>query len=346
MRKIALLWICMVIGLMGYGQEGQFSQYFSTKVLLNPAFAGITPVTTLTTNYQTTAKSDDGTANEIFQASFIMPLKKTTHETYQVGGVAATFYKEKSGFSGIYQVDKFLLSAAYSMRLNAIKNNHLVFALQAGLVNRKIDGSNLQWGSQYNPYLGVDLNNPSEEISENLGIIPVVNMGLVFASFSSENVYFRDRSYMFGISLDNLNQPESGNFNGGEYKRPIMMKMNGFIEFKLKPRVSIHPSILILYQQGSYQINGGLYLSGLVSNVMSDVTLVLQAGIWYRVEDSVIGLMGMKVGKFRVSASMDFNTKGFNNHSSLGKLNNAFEIALGYEFSFDPKSVKVSNPLF
>ena len=60
--------------------------------------------------------------------------------------------------------------------LNLVKtNNHrMVFAMQAGLINRRVDQTKFKWGEQWNPITGYNASNP---ITENFAATSATTLG-------------------------------------------------------------------------------------------------------------------------------------------------------------------------
>ena len=110
--------------------------------------------------------------------------------------------------------------------------------------------------------------------------------------------------------------------------------------------MSLHPSLLGLYQDGSQQVNIGAYWSRLVSGNHSKTDLLIQLGAWYRINDSLIALTGMQVNQLKIGISYDFNSSVFNENVVVIQAQNAFEVSISYDFNAGNRLNKVLNPLF
>jgi len=203
--RIVVATILILLCVTVHGQEGQFSQYFASTSIMNPAFIGTVPTLSFNTNYRRTGNSESENFVELWQATISVPFERKRSKDYQVGGAGMTFFSERRGFKGIYQVQRAMLTGAYTLKLSRLSQQHLVFGLQAGVTQNRINGDNLTWGSQYNRFIGFDNSLPDEFVTMDPLYYPSVNFGVIYSYFDNEDIYVRDRSFLFAFSLDNLN---------------------------------------------------------------------------------------------------------------------------------------------
>lgn len=344
--RIYLIIILTVFTIPLLGQDGQFSQYFTTNNLINPAYSGIRPEMEFSSNYKRAGTKQDETFFELTQATFIYPLKTLTSQEHQIGGIGGTFFREKRGFNGIFTSQKFLLSGAYTVRLTQFTNSFLAFGIQGGVVQNKLSDDALKWGSQFNRFYGFDDTLPGETLSANNVLYPTINFGVVYTVFDNENIFVRDKSLIVGLSADNLNRPVTAKTEGGDIRKNILYKAFASIKLGLGPRFYIHPSILALSEANRYQFNMGFYLSTVVNSVRSSTSVLLQVGSWYRPGDSVILLGGLEIQRIKVGVSFDLNSEVFTENILFQQVNNSFEVSLAYTFATSNRVRKVSNPVF
>ncbi len=356
MRYIFVISLCQLM-LVASAQEGQFSQYFSTTSLLNPAFTGAIPNMTLNTNYKRAGNEQDKEYQELIQATFTYPFRKFTSKYNQVGGAGITFFKESRGAFSLYQSTKILLNGAYTMRLSRLSNQYLIFGLQGGIVQQRI-GQNLRWGSQFSRYLGIDFNADDSGfddslLGETIGaasvFYPIFNFGVIYTAFDNANFYIRDKTLTVGLSIDNLNRPKfaydaAGNIQSQKF---WLIKAFGAAKMELGPRWYIYPSSFIAYSQGNIQANAGTYFSTFVSSIRSNTAVMLQAGAWYRVGDSIIGMLGVQVENIKVGFSVDLNddTLAFQRADNQDAFP-TYEISLALNLNAKSPLGNVSSPIF
>ncbi len=343
MKKLLFIWI-LCLNHFVFAQDGQFSQYFTTTTLVNPAYAGIRPEMEFSTNYKKSGSLDNDNFFELAQATFIAPLKVTTSSTHQIGGVGATFFRERRGFQGIYTSQKVLLTGAYSIRLSQFIKNYVVFGLQAGIVQNRLSEEVLNWGSQFNRFYGYDDSLQGETIATGAFYYPTVNFGVLYTVFDNQNIYIRDKSLIVGFSAENLNKPRTG--DNSNTRKNILYKGFGSMKLRFAPRFYVHPSVLTLLDQSNLQFNVGCYLSTMVNSVRSRTSVLLQVGSWYRQGDSFIVLGGFQVQHFKVGASFDLNSESFSENVVFSRSNPSYEISLTYIITRSKNVRKVSNPIF
>lgn len=350
MKKHTILYFFILLSTSVLGQDGQFSQYFATGNLINPALIGTKSEIELSSNYKRSETKDKSNFQELTQATLTYPVKITTSSERQVGGIGASFYKERRGFEGLFTSQKILLSGAYAFKMTELYNSYLSLGIQGGVTQNKISSDGLRWGSQFNKFLtgGYDDDFTGETLSSDNVYYPTVNVGVVYTIFDNENIFIRDRSIILGLSADNLNRPNTGTNGNGVIRKNILYKAFGSIKMGVgqRNRVFIHPSFLILTEGNFYQINTGTYFSFLINSVKSKTSMMLQLGSWYRFGDSVIVLGGFQFDQFKLGASFDLNTRTNTENMVFTQTSPAFEISVSYIFTKKNKIHKVSNPIF
>ncbi|NQZ79074.1 MAG: PorP/SprF family type IX secretion system membrane protein [Ekhidna sp.] len=344
--KIVLSTILLFVCLNLMGQEGQFSQYYASSAILNPAFIGINPNVSFNTNYKRSGNRSSEAFLELMQATVSYPFKRSTSRDFQTGAAGITFWRESRGFEGIYTAQKVLLTGAYAIKLSRLSNQTIVFGLQGGFVQNQISGNNLQWGSQFSRYIGFDDVRQGEVVSSEAFFYPAFNFGVIYSNFDNTNYYIRDRSIQIGASVDYLNEPGLEQEELGIAKRNMILRAFGSASFQLAPKVSIYPSGYFLYSDGNQQINAGVYLSTLVSAPRAFNAVVIQAGSWYRLNDAFILLAGIKINEIRIGISVDLNASSFDINEALGSTLPSYELSLTYNFSLSQSFQNVSSPIF
>ena len=344
-KQVLTIWMLIMTTVL-LGQEGQFSQYFASSSVLNPAFTGTIPNLSFNSNYKRGGSPDSESFLELMQVTFTYPFKRTTSKDHQIGGAGITFFQEKRGFQGIYASKKLLLTGAYAFRLSQLTNKTIVFGLQGGIVQHTIDGTSLTWGSQFNQYIGFDDSKAGEALGANPILYPTFNFGVIYSAFDNENRYIRDRSLLLGLSVDNLNRANVSIEGLEGARKSFLFKAFGSSKLNIAPRWYVHPSAYVLYSQGSSQINTGVYLSTLISSPQSNTAVNLQFGSWYRLEDSIIVLAGFEIDNLKIGFSFDLNTQSFDINDQLGANLPTYEVSLTYNLDLSNPLRNISSPIF
>ena len=345
MRKLLTILLLSLFE-VSLAQDGQFSQYFTTTTLINPAITGIRPEMELSTNYKRGGTLQSDNFFELAQATFIYPLKTVTSQEHQIGGIGGTFFRERRGFQGIFTSQKFLLTGAYTIRLNQLTNSFVAFGLQGGVIQNRISDEALQWGSQFNRFLGFDQSLPGETVNLGTVTFPTANFGVVYTVYDNENIFIRDKSLTVGLSAENLNRPKTGDDADGSIRKNILYKAFGSIKLGIGPRFSLHPSTLILSEGNRYQLNVGTYISTVVNSARSRTSILLQVGSWYRQGDSFIVMSGFQIQQLKIGVSFDLNSETFTSNEVFRQIDQSYEVSLTYTFARADKVRKVSNPIF
>lgn len=323
-------------------QDPQFSQYYSTPLLTNPAMAGAASDINFGVSYNR-SKLNLEKPRELMQFSSIIPVFRSTgSQAAHIGGIGATVYQDKLDIwkeLGIY------VSAAYNVPLNFDKSEMVIFALQGGFVQKSVDESLLQLGSQYSPFVGFD---PSQAANSTLETdrtsFPVINAGVMYFFNPQRNFLIYTGSAFGGIAVSNANRPDESFLGDGSNKVPLILKGHTGVEFYLTSKLKWSPQILVLYRNPSFQFNAGTYFSyNMSGGGMNSRTFEAILGMWYRWADAAIFSVGLNTGSLTVGFSYDFNqtsiTQDFN---SLG---GAFEVSLQYRILRNLGLRSISTPL-
>lgn len=325
MRRILILGL-LFFTVSSNAQDPVFSQFYSTPLQLNPAFAGVTYAPRITLNYR----------NQY-------PNWPNAYATY-----AATYEQSvealNSGFGLIVMTDAAgdklyrsnRISGVFGYKVRIKREHVLKFGVQAGIIQSFIDWDRLQFVDQFDELNGIGDGaggtNPTEEIRpESLNrTIPDISAGIMYYS----------PKFHAGFSVKHLNSPDddllliNNNLQAG---LPLRLTAHGGWEVILekgnnrRPPTFISPNLMFVKQGDFGQINGGVY-AGLRQ---------FYGGIWYRHTfsnpDAIIALVGYKVGVMRIGYSFDLTVS--NLASAPGGTGGTHEVSLSFNFE-DSKEFK------
>lgn len=346
MNRAAYILFLLAASLALQAQNGQFSQYYSSAVLVNPAFAGNDPYLAARLNYNTSKLASDGSLHDLSQVTLSYPVYQDKSRENQVGGAGLTFFRESLGMQGAFTSQKLLLTGAYAINLDQHKTKNLIFGIQGGLTQNRIAMDGLQWGSQYNAYVGFDNSMDAEDLGNLSSYYPVFNFGLIYTSKAKESDLTSNRAFHVGLSADNLNSPRSS-FDGMQPgTSPLIFKLITTTNYAMNAQTVIHPSVLAIYSTQSYQLNLGSYISHQLKGGSLQSDFMLQAGAWYRVMDAFIFLTGVKIKDLSLGISYDLNAKNFGENIIYQQINPAVEVSIGYNIKLSGKVFDINAPLF
>lgn len=319
---------------VGKAQDAVFSQFFNTTLYLNPALAGIEDEFIVNMNHRTQWKSLQFPYTTS-QVSLIMPYYTSKHsKPYgHKGGIGLSVYNDISGENKSFRTTGVNATAAYNLPFDHNFVNQITFGMQIGLINKTIDTSKLQWGEQYNPFIGFDTSIASSEAGnfQNRTFIDI-NSGLFwwFNPLDSETRVIR--SINSGVSVAHLNNPNESVLSAKKSNLPLLYKYHGSILFNVARNTILSANVLIAYQNGTAQQNLGTYLSYKMNNISDSYfnETIIRFGGWARINDSFILLTEMETSAFKFAFSYDMNTSSLRyNNRSIG----TYEIHIGLKFT-------------
>ena len=344
-KKITFLIIVLLRISKVSGQEAFFNQYFSAKLFLNPALASQETSPTLGSNYRTQWKNTI-IPYKTSQFSYIMPLiKKTDFAEKQGGSIGVSVYNDNAGEGnfktlGTYFTYSFNFPISYDGKTMLVS-----FGLQGGVVQRQIDLSDLQWGSQYQPFVGYisTLSGESNLDFVANNVYPDFNAGFLFSYNGAKTSFKKNVNFHIGGAVYHLNTPDES-FTEIESKLPRLLKLHSGLDWKIKERYKISPNVLLINQGDIYHINAGMYLSyqfiPFSTNPMVSETEFL-FGSWYRFSDSFIFLTGFQNKNLTLGFSYDLNGS---NLRSVNQGLGAYEISLTISQFKNNRLRKISTP--
>lgn len=323
-KRLLSILLLTLMGLDGWSQDPQFSQFYANPLYLNPALAGGALAPRVTMSYRNQWPSLSANfVTTTFGGDIFLP-------SYNSGlGLLVTM--DSQGIGNLKSTD-VALQYSYQIHLNEVTSLRL--GIQGGFANRSLDYYNLTFGDQFD---GTGFKGITSD--------PLANAGpnVSYADFGTGMMLYSDW-YWAGVSLHHINRPNQA-FSVEEARLPMKTSFQAGLKIpfggitylgnEIDKEKSISPAIMYK-KQGKYdQFDAGLY-----------VTLEpLVLGAWYRGipfkkydlginnHESLILLAGFRQDKFSIGYSYDFTI------STLGAASGgAHEISLSYVFPpSDPK---------
>jgi len=223
-------------------------------------------------------------------------------------------------------------SIAYTgVRFGKGDNRRMVFAMQFGLLNRRVDQTKFKWGEQWNPITGYNANNPvSESFAATSATTPDIGAGMLYYDAIPEN-----KANVFGgFSVYHLNKPKDPIITSQSTELntiPMRYVVHGGVSFNISNHARIIPHALYMQQGTAREIMVGTYVQMNVNEV-TDFML----GAYYRFEDAVAPYVGIDWKNFIVGVSYDVNTSQL---GAMARNVNSFEISFSYVMRNKVKSI-------
>lgn len=310
-RKALLTLLLVVLGFQGVkAQDVGFSQFYANPLYLNPAFAGSKVAPRISLSYRA-------------QWPGLVSAFSTVSATYDQyindlhGGIGAIVMTDRQGDHGALSTNQF--GAMYSFRFRVYKEIYVNLALQASLVNVKLDWdlNHLRFGDQIDPENGY-INQTSATAPDKTSII--------YPDFSTGLMVYGPNWYA-GLAGHHLNQPSQGFYSEDRVPMKLSANVGGLINVSAEKRRTsslglgspvVSPNFIYQYQGTFHYFNYGLYLDWMPFLV----------GLWYRngIEnsDAFIFMVGVQQDYFKVGYSYDVTVSKLAN-STAG----AHEVTLG-----------------
>ncbi len=329
MRKVlySILMLCGLCAGRASAQSMHFSQYYNAPLLLNPANTALLPDNDFRVglNYRNQWAALPVPYNT-FSAygDFKIGGNKDNENHNNWLGAGIAFFSDKAG-DGNLALSQIQGSLAYHLQLN--KSLMLSVGLSGATVQRSVNYDNLIFDNQWD---GVSFN-AHMATGEKVGILKTnyytLGAGVNLACFPNENVYIK-----LGGSVLNVNQPAESFY--GSTKNTIAYRpiANLDMVFRTGPVLIVNPSAYFTIQNGASElVVGSLFRTALSGNSKTTSQLIL--GLFARLDDAIIGVVGYQIGDVQLMANYDFTT------SSLSPYNasyGALEFSLVYTRGYHP----------
>ena len=321
-------------------QDPVFSQFYNSPVYLNPALVGEEEFVFFNFAYRSQWGSLQFPYNTQ-QASLIVPYFADKHDksSGQAGGIGVSLYADQAGQG--YNLKSYggNVSFAYNVKLSRANNNKLSLAIQTGFIRKDIDKNDLQWGEQYNPYIGFDNTVVPSNLDQiqNKSLLDITTGA--FWRYQANDDAKLIRGVYAGFVAAHLNHPDESVLDGQTNRLPVLYKLHGGIIFALSDKTSISANFLSQQQDQVNQTNFGSFVSYKLPFAASGQlhSFIGRVGVWYRVQDSAIASAELLTNNFQLGFSYDWNVTSlrYNNRGA-----GSFEISVGYRF-FQPAAPKV-----
>ncbi|MEO6960396.1 MAG: PorP/SprF family type IX secretion system membrane protein [Puia sp.] len=300
-------------------QDLHFSQWFNSPLTTNPANTGFIP----DADYRLGANYRNQWSSIMAQPYKTMSAwgdAQVFRDRIQSGwlGLGGVILNDVAG-SGSLTTTQIYGSIAYHQML--AYSSLLSIGFNTGWVNKRINDANLRYPDQFDGQFF------SSKITSNVFIDqPNINyfdmqVGLNYAYFPDKNKYIN-----VGFSVQHINQPRESFFSTKDagFDDRIQPRFIGFINssFKTSDLVIINPMGYFTSQAGASEAVAGLNVQ---YNLSGDGDQQLIGGLYYRVNESVIPMIGFVYKNIRLMFTYDVTT------SSLKQYNNgngAWEFAV------------------
>jgi type IX secretion system PorP/SprF family membrane protein len=324
MKRILLLFFILGFLSAASAQDIHFSQFYASPLTLNPANTG-----KIGSKYRVAANYRDQWASvsapyKTFSASYDMPfLYKQMKKNFFGAGIVVI--SDKSG-TGELANQSIYLSFAYHQKIGNPRHpkHYASLGVQAGMVQKSVNLNKLVFASQYDQS-SKSFSNYSLEKFNSSGNFSYADLtaGGMWTSYLSDNF-----SFYGGVAMHHLTKPKEQLlvFNTDQV-------LNNLVTFHLGSKIAINdliylnPSVLLSSQTRASEFTIGSSIAFLLNEDLKAPS-VFYTGIYYRLADAAVVLMGVEVHNNRFGISYDLNVS---NLKAGSKYKGGFELSLVHE---------------
>lgn len=295
--------LLMIVSFVGKSQDNHYSQFYANKIYLNPAFAGtdVCPRVILGFRDQWPGLSGEYVS---YTASYDQSINGL--------GFGVLFNGDDAG-RGVLKTNN--ISTIISPKVRISQYLTLSVALEAGIIQKRLDHSTLTYPSQFTQN-GMIQGAPQEILEDKSRLSPDFSSGLLLYSKHVYAGYSIHHMFTPNISLLNSVEPLYRRHTGHIGVNILLPEKNPQKRRKgLGPKLS--PQIIYQQQGPAYELNLGMYYS------KNNFT----TGLYYRNDDALVLLFGANTKKFSFGFSYDVTVSKLANNT-LG----AFELSTAYKF--------------
>lgn len=280
-----------------HAQDLHFSQFFNSPLTTNPANTGFIPDADyrLGASYRSQYSSIMAVP---YKTISIYGDAQVFRDRFESGwlGLGGVLLRDVAG-SGSLTSTKAYASVAYHQMLG--NSSLLTAGFNIGWVNKRIDQTKLKFPDQFdgkffssNIPTGVALTN------NNVGYFDM-QAGMNYAYFPTENVYVNA-----GYSIHHVNSPEETFLEAASDTIRVAMRHIGFLNaiLKVNDDIIINPNAYYTTQAKASELVVGMNAA---YNLSGDGGKQLIGGLYYRLGDAVVPMIGFELNNIRFTFSYD-----------------------------------------
>jgi type IX secretion system PorP/SprF family membrane protein len=229
------------------------------------------------------------------------------------------------------------LTSSFSFAYTGVKfgkdlSQHIVMAIQGGIMNRRVNTSKFKWGEQWNPIDGYQSTRATTEtFAQTSSTVFDVGAGVLYFDAAPE----KKTNIFGGFSMYHLNKPKdpiiSTTENTALNTIPIRYTLNAGVSYNFSERTRIVPHALYMRQGTASEGMLGVYAQ---INVNAETDFML--GGYYRFSDALSPYVGIDYKNFVIGLSYDVNASKL---GSMTKNVNSIELSLSYIKRSGTKSI-------
>ena len=304
--------------------DPHFTQHYTYPMYLNPAMTGSGDG-----DYRVSAvyRSQWGGIGNPYRTTGLS-FDARTNSNIAIG---VNLMNQSAGDGGFNYFNTYASIAYTGVRLGKNDQHHLVFAMQAGLINRHVDQTKFKWGEQWNPITGYNASNPTtESFAATSATTLDMGTGVLYYDASPN----KKANAFAGVSFFHINKPGDPIVSSQSVELntiPMRYTIHGGVSLQMGDGVTMVPHALYMRQGNASEIMLGAYFQKQVNEETS-----FMLGGYYRYKDAIAPFLGVDYKNMLIGVSYDANTSKL---GAMAKNINSFELSLTYTKRRGTKSI-------
>lgn len=328
--RYSLLMIAALATGQSYAQGLHFSQFYNAPLLLSPANTALMPDNDfrIGVNYRNQWNNIPAPFHTFSAYGDFQAFRNSNHTNWL--GIGGAIFNDRAG-NGDLSLLKAQISAAYHLQMG--EYNMFSIGLGAAFVQRSVNFGKLTFDTQWDGFTFNPATANGEAYSFQKTSYADITAGVNYAYFPNENVYLK-----LGVGLLHINRPKESFY---KMDNKLGMRPTGNLDmlFKVSDSWIADISAYYTYQKGATElVYGGLFTYNV--SPREKIPNIFILGVYHRMSDAIIPVLGFEWNKIRVTASMDVPISGI---SPATGANGAFELSLVYQGLYGSKSVNRSS---
>lgn len=314
----------MFTGVKTSAQDLHFSQFFNSPLTTNPANTGFMPDGNyrLGFNYRNQWSSLMAVPYKTMSVFGDVQLMRDRFENGWLGA-GGVILRDVAG-SGNLTSTKVYGSVAWHQMLGYSSLVSLGF--NVGYTNKQINLASLKFPDQFDGKF-FDSKMPTSVMLDrnNVGYLDM-QVGMNYAFFPTSSIYMNA-----GFSVHHVNTPNESFFDNSTIDTRVPMRYIGFLNgsFKLNDQVIVNPNAYYTQQASVSELVAG---ANVHYNLSGDGEHLLIGGLYYRLNESVIPMIGLGFKDYIFSFTYDATMSSLRNYNAT---RGAFEFSLIKQGLFD-----------
>jgi len=338
LRYYIVLLLSLIVMEHSYGQDPNFSQFFSSPLNINPALtANIRGQWRVISNYRSQWADPSGPYNTgtiSFDSKIFQNLANNyVDENTRVGIGGMMMYDQAMG--GVLKSSYASFNASGNIRLGSgvsssgirhtskikmdegVYNHRLGVGLGVIYGHKRLDYSKLTFGEQFTGF-GFNTNMPTGEAAlSDMKAYISTSAGILY-SYENDNT-----NVDLGIAAFHFNKPKQSFLDDPNQTLATRYVIHGNFETFLSDLLILNSNAVYQYQSGASYFSIGGALGYFLPN--NDDNIVINGGLWYWSKNALVPYVGFGYGNFQFGFTYDITTSVL---KEIPKKFRTFEICL------------------